>query len=240
MSIFWIKIVAVLTMLIDHIGAFAPIEGWEYWRMIGRISFPLFAFMLAQGFIYTHSRAKYLLRIAVLAVLTQPIYTYCFYDNWFKWDALNILFTLSAGLGCMWLLELGKRTVQKHGKRGIWLGLLLCVATGALVLLAELAGVDYGWEGVLLLLLFYMTAEHKWAWCPIVILFAFRNQLLTGNWTEPVYQRCIFGGLAFIPLVFYNGKPGPRPKNKALSAVVKYGFYAFYPLHLLVLAMIFR
>ena len=97
LSIFWIKIIAMVTMLIDHIGSFTPFEGWEYWRMIGRVSFPLYAFMLAQGFLHTKSRWKYLLRMAVLAVLTQPVYTYCFYGKWFKWtwkfQLINLVLT---------------------------------------------------------------------------------------------------------------------------------------------------
>ena len=240
MSIFWIKIIAMVTMLIDHVGSFAPFEGWEYWRMIGRVSFPLYAFMLAQGFLHTRSRWKYLVRLAVLAVLTQPIYTYCFYGEWLKWDELNILFTLSAGLVAMWLLELGKKAVQKRGKRGAWVGLLLCLAAGAVVTAAELAGVDYGWEGVLLILLLYATANFKWACIPIVTLFAMRYQLQTGVWNEPVYSRSLFSVVAILPMLLYNGKPGPKPKSKWGAVLYKYGFYAFYPLHLLVLALIFR
>ncbi len=240
MSIFWIKIIAMVTMLIDHVGSFAPFEGWEYWRMIGRVSFPLYAFMLAQGFLHTRGRWKYLARMAVLAVITQPVYTYCFYGEWLKWDELNVLFSLSAGLCAMWLLALGKRAVQKRGKRGAWAGLLMCLASGAVVFLADLAGVDYGWQGILLMLAFYVTANAKWAWCPIALLFAYRYQLLTGAWNEPVYQRGIFAAVSFIPLVLYNGQVGPKPKNKWPAGLVKYSFYLFYPLHLLVLALIFR
>lgn len=240
MSIFWIKIIATVTMLIDHIAAVGEFPGWEICRMIGRIAFPLYAFMLVQGFIHTRSRVRYLTQLLLLALLTQPIYTYCFNGIWWKWDHLNILFTLSAGLCAMWLLDLCKRVAKDH-KGAWWLwALLLCAACCGTVLAGELLGVDYGWEGLLLILLLYVTTNARWAWCPISWLFAFRNQLLTGAWDEPVYQRCIFGGLAFLPMVFYNGKPGPKPKNKVLATALKYGFYAFYPLHLAVISFLFR
>ena len=72
-----------------------------------------------------------------------------------------------------------------------------------------------------------------------MLLFAFRQQLLTGAWDEPVYQRGIFAAVALIPMLLYNGKPGPKPKSKWGAALLKYGFYLFYPLHLAVLALVF-
>ena len=240
LSIFWIRIIATVTMLIDHVGSFHPFEGWEYLRMIGRISFPLYALMLAQGFIHTRSKQKYLLRMLLLAFVTQPIYTYCFYADAWKWDELNILFTLSVGLICMWLLEIGMKTAKKR-KTAWWLYCFaLCAAVCCIMYAADNLGADYGWMGIALILLLYLTAEHKWAWCPIILLFAFRYQLTTGAWDEPVYQRAIFAAVALLPMLLYNGEPGPKPKSKFGSALLKYGFYLFYPLHLAVLALIFR
>lgn len=240
MSIFWIRIIATVTMLIDHVGSFHPFEGWEYLRMIGRISFPLYALMLAQGFIHTRSKQKYLLRMLILAIVTQPIYTYCFYADAWKWDEWNILFTLSVGLICMWLLEIGMKAAQKR-KTAWWLYCFaLCAAVCCIMYAADYLGVDYGWMGIALILLLYLTAEHKWAWCPIILLFAFRYQLTTGAWDEPVYQRAIFAAVALLPMLLYNGEPGPKPKSKFGAALLKYGFYLFYPLHLAVLALVFR
>ena len=240
MSIFWIKIIASISMLIDHIGCFQPFEGWEYMRMIGRVAYPLYAFMLVQGFIHTRSRWKYLVRILLLALLTQPIYTYCFNGTWWKWDSLNILFTLAAGICGMWLIELGKQIAQTR-KRAWWLACFaLCAAVGCIACQATPLGMDYGWEGVLLMLLLFITVEYKWACIPIVTLFALRKPLQTGAWDEPVYQRAMFSVVAIIPMLLYNGKPGPKPQSKWAAALLKYGFYLFYPLHLLILAMILQ
>ena len=240
LNILMLKIIAALTMLIDHIGSFHPIQGWEYMRMIGRVSFPLYAFMLVQGFIYTRSRWKYLVRLLALAFLTQPIYTWCFYGDAWKWDSLNILFTLSAGLCGMWLISLGKQVAQKRNTAW-WLYCIgLCVAVSGIALLAEPWGMDYGCYGVLLMLLLYVTAGCKWAWIPIIVLFSLRNQLATGAWNEPVYQRSIFSVVALLPMLLYNGAPGPKPQSKWGAVLYKYGFYAFYPLHLVVLALIFQ
>ena len=73
-----------------------------------------------------------------------------------------------------------------------------------------------------------------------MLLFAFRYQLTTGAWDEPVYQRGIFAAVALLPMLFYNGEPGPKPQSKCGTALLKYGFYLFYPLHLAVLALVFR
>lgn len=240
MNILLLKIIAALSMLIDHIGSFHPFVGWEYLRMIGRVSFPLYAFMLVQGFIHTRSKWKYLVRLLALAFLTQPIYTYCFYADAWKWDSLNILFTLSVGLGCMWLLQICKETAQKRKPAWWLLGLSLCAAACAAVWAADLLGVDYGWMGILLILLLYLTADCKWAWCPIVLLFAFRQLLTTWAWDEPVYQRGVFAAVALLPMLLYNGKPGPKPQSKWGAALMKYGFYLFYPVHLALLALVFR
>ncbi len=240
MSILWIKIIASLSMLLDHVGSFQPFAGWEYLRTVGRVAYPLYAFMLVQGFIHTRSRLKYLARILVLALITQPIYTYCFDGIWWKWDSPNILFTLSAGLCGMWLLELGKQRAQKR-KKAWWISCIaISAATGYIVYLANAFGFDYGWEGVLLMLLLYLTAEYRWACIPIVTLFALRKPLQTGAWDEPVYQRAMFSVVAIIPMLLYNGNPGPKPQSKWGAALIKYGFYLFYPLHLAVLALVFR
>ena len=240
MNILYIKIIAAVTMLIDHVGSFRPFAGWEHMRMIGRVSFPLYAFMLAQGFLHTRSRWKYLARMLVLAFVTQPIYTWCFYGDTWRWNNLNILFTLSVGLVCMWLLQIGKDTAQKRKKAWWLICIAMCAATCCIIWAADLAGVDYGWMGVLLTVLLYLTADCKWAWCPILLLFAFRQLLMSWDWDEPVYLRGIFAAVAFLPMVFYNGKSGPKPKSKWGASLLKYGFYLFYPLHLAVLALIFR
>ena len=240
MSILYIKIIAALSMLIDHVGSFQPFPGWEYLRTLGRVSFPLYAFMLVQGFLHTRAKWKYLVRILLLAFVTQPIYTYCFYADAWKWDELNILFTLSVGLVCMWLLEIGMKTAQKR-KTDWWLGCFaLCAAVCCIMYAADYLGADYGWMGIALILLLYLTAEHKWAWCPILLLFACRKQLVTGAWNESVYQRNLFAAVSLIPMLLYNGEPGPKPESKWGTALLKYGFYLFYPLHLAVLTLIFR
>ena len=240
MSIFWIKIIASVTMLIDHIGSFQPFHGWEYMRTIGRVAYPLYAFMLVQGFMHTRSRWKYLLRLFVLALISQPIYTYCFDGTWWEWDSPNILFTLCAGLCGMWLMELGKQLAQERRSAWWFACIVLSAAVGGIVYLADALNLDYGWEGVLLILLLYLTAAYKWACIPIVTLFSLRKPLQTGAWDEPVYQRAMFSVVAIIPMLLYNGTSGPKPQSKWGAAIYKYGFYLFYPLHLVVLALFFR
>jgi len=97
LSNYWIKLLAGLTMLIDHIGyVFFP--GAEVWRIIGRLSFPLFCWLLVQGEAHTRNVWRYEVRLLVLAVLSQPIYQWTFSIDGLD---LNILFTLAIGLLCL-------------------------------------------------------------------------------------------------------------------------------------------
>ena len=88
-----LKILAVIFMITDHIGAvFFP--NAAIFRLVGRLSYPLFAFCIAQGLIHTRSKAKYSLRLFLFAVISQIPYFLAFDKKPF--DKLNVLFTFSA------------------------------------------------------------------------------------------------------------------------------------------------
>lgn len=127
-----LKLLGCLFMLIDHIG-YLLLPGALWLRCLGRLSFPLFAFMLANGFFHTRSRGKYLLRLCAFALLFQPVYAACMANG--RW---NIFATLALGLLALTLCDACAR-------RGFaWLG-LLCAA--ALAAAAELLRLEYGWYG---------------------------------------------------------------------------------------------
>mgnify|MGYP002581591684 FL=1 len=87
-SNFDLKILAIITMTIDHIGAIIY-PNIDAFRIIGRISFPIFCFLLVEGFKHTHNRFRYFIRLLLFAIITQPIYDYAFNNH-----ELNILFNL--------------------------------------------------------------------------------------------------------------------------------------------------
>ena len=107
---FDLKLIAIITMTIDHIGAIIY-NDIDIFRIIGRISFPLFAFLLVEGFKNSSNRLKYFLRLIIFAFITQPIYDYAFKSN-----TLNILFTFSLGFLLMMIIEFSKKIIDKYNK----------------------------------------------------------------------------------------------------------------------------
>lgn len=128
-----IKLIAAATMLIDHIGAvFYPDTDW--FRAVGRISFPLFVWLLVQGETHTRNVWRYAVRLGLLGLLSQPIYQLTFGVTDF-----NILFQLLVGLVCLHL-----------ARRQTWLQLPLWLAGAAVT---ELLNINYGSYGIALVLL---------------------------------------------------------------------------------------
>ena len=129
-------------MLVDHLGfVFFPQD--MIWRMIGRLSFPLFAFGIAQGYTYTRSWLNYLIRLLVLAFLSQPIFSLLF-----KVDTLNIAFTLALGLLAIHCYEKIKVVYLKYPVLAL------------LLFSAWYFNVEYGSLGVLLIFLLYVFRHN--------------------------------------------------------------------------------
>lgn len=179
-----IKLLAALTMLIDHIGVvFFP--GVVGFRIVGRISFPLFIWLLVQGETHTRDVGRYGLRLAVLGVVSQPIYQLIF-DT----AGLNILFELLVGLGC---LRLDRRFPRF--RIPIWLG-----GAG----LSELLSLGYGGYGIALVFLTrYFRPKLPWvvAWVGFHLGWA----ALSGPFQLPAIA---------VPLIFWlaNGERGLKAR----------------------------
>lgn len=141
-----LEIIAMATMLIDHIGAvFFP--DMVFLRIVGRISFPIYCFLLVRGFHHTKCFRKYLLRLILLAIVSQPIYS-----RLFGVDKLNVIFTLAA---CLIILKLIERPKIQHIIISLLLTLIL--ATGIF---------EYGSYAVLMVLI------YRWVKKPYMILLA--------------------------------------------------------------------
>lgn len=162
--------IAAVLMVVDHIGAiFFP--GEMVLRLIGRLSFPLFAFGIAQGVTYTSNFFKYLLRILIAAVISQPIYQLAFYKT-----SLNPLFTLAIGAVVIWL--------SRQGKWGRILAIFLMI-------LSYWIKSSYSWYGVATIFLygFYYYARELsfYGQMGLQILYG----LSTGAWIQSV-SLCAF------------------------------------------------
>ena len=222
---FHLKLIAICTMFIDHMGAtLFPDAMWL--RCIGRMAFPIFCFLIAEGCIYTHDRKKYAARLLVFALLSEiPFNLMTGGWVWNPYDQ-NVLWTLLAGALVCWLMDsaLKKRTPSAF------------VLTGAVMVAAccllELVNTDYGGWGMLLVAMFYgvhrapsgtagkMTAEV----CGLVF---FSIAVMGGYLSIELWSLT-----ALVPIWLYNGQRGFS--NRA----VQYGFYAFYPIHILILSLI--
>ena len=204
---FTLKMIAIISMLIDHIG-YIFLPGTEYYslfRGIGRIAFPIFCFLIVEGFQHTKSPMNYLMRLIVFAFISEVPFDLAFFGTTFNMKNQNVFFTLAIGLACLFCLE------EMNRRRWFAIIFLLLFAT------AYFIKCDYGVGGVLLICMFYLTKDSFWV-----------SFVLAGLIFYMFYGTAeLLGLISLILIFFYNGKRG---YNKA-----QWFFYVFYPLHLLIL-----
>lgn len=140
----WLKIIALAFMFIDHAGKMC-FPNIPEMRILGRIAFPIYAWCMIVGFHYTRSVPKYLLRILITGLVSQPLYMLALNHTW---KQPNIFLTLFLGLCALWGIREKKYLSQ------IW-------APAAAMAAAILASADYGWRGVLLFIMLYAVQESR-------------------------------------------------------------------------------
>lgn len=210
---FTLKMIAIVTMVIDHTGAVLfPYTMW--FRMIGRLSFPIFAFFIAEGFSHTGNIVKYIVRMLFFALITEPVFDFAFYGRiYFGYQ--NVMFTfLAALLGLYGMEKVKERIHNQTAANAAGLGIIIAAS-----LAAQVFHTDYGAFGVMLVYVYYELREQ------------FFEKHFLSTLVQVVCETGISRLSAFstFPLMLYNGKRGIR---------IKYLFYAFYPAHLLVLYLI--
>ena len=223
-----LKLIACITMFIDHFGdSIVPYLPVPYMvnlyytcRLIGRISFPVYCFLLVQGMTHTRNPYKYILRLGIGILLAELPYDYLF-EGYFTWECQNVLVTLT--LGAVMLLCM-QNTADK------WQKALLVIP---FALVADLCKCDYGGWGIGIIAVFALIDQSGLQAIGVLLI----------NWAmnssrAPVFGMRIpvqlFAVLAMIPIAGYSGVKLTRSK------AIQWGFYLFYPLHLLVLWMIQR
>lgn len=205
-------------MMIDHTGA---LLGYDFMRLIGRIAFPIYVFLIAEGCRHTKDIKKYLFRLALFALISEPAFDLLFGNLFypqkhvvFFWSqSQNVFFTLFLGVLSAWWLDFCK---ERKNHAMIWL-----LGFGLIMSLGTLLHTDYGTMGILAIFCCYYFKERRQQ-ILVLTLFVFY-----------MYKISIMAlvALAGVGLLFlYNGKPGPR---------MKWFFYISYPAHLLVLAGIY-
>ena len=230
-----LHIIAMALMLMDHLWAtLLPAQDWL--TCAGRLAFPIFAFMTVEGYFHTRNLKRYALRLLLFALLSEVPFDLMYGGTWFYPVHQNVIWTLLLGLLGVHLME----TVRK--KQKLWVSLPVCAAVAAAgALLGTLGMTDYYGAGVLTVFAFYIFRGRKW-WCLLgqVLTLYWINVELLGGLMYPIrlfgmeFELCQqgFALLALVPIWLYNGQRGFSPK------AVQYGFYAFYPVHILVLSLI--
>lgn len=239
MSTGMLKIIACLLMLIDHMGA-ALFPEAIIMRLIGRLSFPIFAYLIAIGYSKTSSFSKYLCRLWIFAAVSQIPFSLAFseeisihsFSDFLRFFVgtpsphLNIFFTLAVGLIAIRIWDKGESTLVKM------------IATLALGITAQLFSTDYGIYGVAMILGFYVFRESKIktviSQIMVFTIFYASQILLVALSYEGVSIRLIWfnQALSLLALIFIFSYNGNKGKN------LRYLFYAFYPVHLLVIGLI--
>ncbi|MDD3139652.1 MAG: TraX family protein [Lachnospiraceae bacterium] len=197
---------AIITMAIDHVGAvFFP--QYIILRIIGRLAFPIFCFLLVEGFYHTRDVHKYMLRLGIFAFVSEIPFDLAFFGTFIEFTHQNVFFTLFLGLLALYLLNTKMLLVTKT------------VGVFLLMFLAELLHTDYGAIGILMILVFY----------------SFREKLIIKSASIGIINMLLVGGVqayatfSVIPILLYNGRRGYN---------LKYIFYAFYPVHLIIIFIV--
>ncbi|MDC2748221.1 TraX family protein [Bacteroides ovatus] len=213
-----LKIIAVVSMVIDHC-AYYLMDGntmaYDVMRCFGRIAFPVFAFLVAEGFAHTRNRMRYFISLLLFAAVSEvPWYLLNGADG-----THNVMFTLALGVSALAVFE----RLREHR-------ILCCFFILLTAWLATWLGTDYEWRGVLLIVVSYLFGIIRSMNTPIILrrmmqlLFVFPLMMHYG----------IIGALLACAVIFlYDGTRGFIHGN-----VAKYGFYAFYPVHLITILII--
>ncbi len=253
MTSFALKIIALITMFIDHSG-YAIMGHFSFFNYIGRIAFPIFAFQISEGYKHTKNLNKYFLRLGLFALVSQipfSLFSLKYHGNPF---GLNVFFTLFLGLLAIYLYDYVVKILknskiksninmtsndkitsvnEKKNNLFIYFGKILGIIMALLIAyVAEIINSDYGFWGVLVVFVFYIFNSKKllttiafFALCAIKYIPQF---IASGyNYIYIILALCTFLPILFIDL--YNGKQGPK---------IKYLLYIFYPVHLLILALL--
>ncbi len=217
-----LKLVAIITMLIDHTAASfvsalirqpyimanvelhnTLVQVYGIMRDIGRLAFPIFCFLLVEGFLHTHDVKKYAARLFLFALISEIPFDFALKANWFFPSKQNVYFTLLIGLLVLWGIQLCRGRIP--------LQLIIMIAG---LWAADFMQTDYSYRGVFLIEVLY------------IFRFSRLYQCLAGAaaicW-EPAAPP------AYLLVYFYNGKRGLK---------LKYFFYWFYPAHLMILGIL--
>lgn len=229
-----LHILAMMLMLCDHLWA-TVVPGNDWLTCIGRLAFPIFAFLIVEGYFHTGNLKQYALRLFTFALISEIPFNLMAGSRFIYPIHQNVLWTFLLGLA---LIHWNEKAKNKSLGRRILRGAGSVLAG---MLLGTLTMVDYLGAGVVTVLVFYFFRGKQW-WCllgQILALYYLNVEVLGGL----VYEVTLLGQpisitqqgfalLALIPIWLYRGRRGHHSK------AFQYFCYSFYPAHMLILAII--
>lgn len=215
MTSFVIKMIALFTMILDHIKYAIPQTDCFITEYLGRISYPLFAFLIVEGYVHTSDLKRYYKRLFIFGLISQIPFM-LFRTLVGEWKMINIMFTLLLGLLSITVYD----KIKKE-----YISFPICIF---LIFLGNLLKVDYGWFGVATILILYIFRDSKilksisYSFLVAIYFYFSGVRKITMN----IIILFISFLLALIPIMLYNGKQGKK---------IKKIFYWFYPIHMIIL-----
>lgn len=219
-----LKIIACLTMFLSHLAQSYLLYILGYIRiadlsmLIGRVGMPIYCFMVAQGMVLTKDKKSYLKRLFIFALVSEIPYDLAFRNTIFEYYNQNVIFTLFLGALLIYIWQVIE---DKSYKVYIKISLMLIIAI-LFCFLAQMMFTDYSYKGIIAISLLYLSFSNKYLTALVLFLSFYFEAYVTG------YSLYIpFIVYLSIPLILlYNGKRGKYSK---------YGFYLFYPGHLMLI-----
>ena len=229
-----LHILAMVLMFCDHLWA-TVVPGNDWLTDIGRLAFPIFAFMTVEGYFHTRNLKKYVLRLFVFALISEIPFNLMLGSRIFYPIHQNVLWTFLLGIAMI-------RWNEKAKNAPMWRRILRAASSVAVgFLVGTVTMVDYFGAGVLMVLTFYFLRGRKW-WQfagQLIALYYINTEILSGfSYQWELFGRTVwvvrqsFAVLALIPIWLYRGRQGHHSK------AFRWLCYGFYPAHMLLLALI--
>ena len=221
-----VKLIAVSSMLVDHTGAVFDLHFG--FRIIGRIAFPLFVYLIAQSCRHTRSMEKYLIRLGIFAIISQIPFDMAFNDYISFTSSTNIFYTLWLGVLCVYIFQ----SLYGYSQKGNYIWILSAIPVTAAMMAADWVGSDFGGRGVLFVFFVAIAGYIKFSGFVKYIQFAIMAVFMF--WLYLPSASLVIGGLSAVVIA------GMMDTSKASKpyAWTKWIFYFVYPVHLLVLALV--
>lgn len=226
MTVFALKIIAVISMFLDHVRYAIPMTAIPITEYLGRLAFPIFSFVISEGFVHTHSKTKYMLRMLIFAIVSQIPFNLFAHKLVHSASTLNIMFTFEYALIGLYIYEFFKNQ-KEFPKFFKWCSVIISLST--ILFVVYLVHPDYSWYGVCCVWIFYLFKNKK-----ILTTFSYIFLTLIYYASKKIafdenYLIILFSILPIIFVLMYNGKKGKS---------FKYFFYFFYPVHMMILYLI--